>query len=389
MRQLDQTAAGRLDRLLSAAPDPVGVAVSGGSDSLAMLSLAHDWARRNGRRLLVLTVDHGLRSEARQETDHVATVADRHGLDHRILKWGRPVAVQARARQARHGLLAAALREAGGAALLTGHTLDDQRETFLIRARQGSGWYGLGGLDAVAPSPSWPRGRGVTLVRPLLGERRRDLREHLLRAGLGWCEDRSNDDPRFERVRVRHLLAQAPQLSGRVDRVQARLARLRRARQRHLAKLAESRVTAQGDATVRVEDHGLDGEVRRQLVASLVQIAAGTDRPPRGPRLDALLEAFPPGETAPGRTLGGAWIWRVPDALYLARDPGAGAEVRMEDDVWDGRFLRDGDAPELSASTEVMGRRSTQPPDPGTGWRSLLSDRLAHQVACWRGTPFG
>ncbi len=397
MRQLEQALAGRLDRLLGAAPDPLGLAVSGGGDSVALLALIRGWARSRGRRLLVLTVDHGLRPEAKLEAERVAALADRWGLDHRTLRWPAPVAVQARARRARHGLLAAALREAGGAALLTGHTRNDQRETFLMRARQGSGWYGLAGVDIQAPSPAWPAGRGVTLVRPLLDLTRHALRRHLAGAGLAWSEDPSNEDPAFERVRMRRMLAEAPNLAGRIDRVQVDLARLRRARQRCLAELAAERVDCPPGGPMTFRDSGLDEALRRHLVAELVQIVAGTARRPDGAGLASLLEALPPGHTAPGRTLGGAWIWRRPDALHLARDPGAAADARIVDGVWDGRFLYDGPAPlpvadpggQDGQARASAGGRTSGPPGPQARWRCLLASRLAHRVACWRGTPFG
>jgi len=179
---LQQRFNARLDRLAACLPagGPLGVAVSGGSDSMALLTLAEGWARVRRSGLLALTVDHGLRQGSAREAAAVAAHCRARGIDHRTLSWqAGPAtrtpardrrAVQATARQARHALLAGALRAAGGKWLLMGHTGDDQIETFLMRARQGSGWYGLGGMDPVSVSPAWPEGRGVFLVRPLLGE---------------------------------------------------------------------------------------------------------------------------------------------------------------------------------------------------------------------------
>ena len=124
------------DRLCGTASGPIGIAVSGGSDSLALLVLAHDWAARAGRDLMAFTVDHRLRPEAADEARHVAGICAHLGIGHQTLTWETPVSKQALARRARHGLMAAALRARGGARLLLGHTSDDQCETFLMRARQ-------------------------------------------------------------------------------------------------------------------------------------------------------------------------------------------------------------------------------------------------------------
>ena len=88
------------DRLCGTGPGPVGIAVSGGSDSLALLVLAKAWSDRTGRPLIALTVDHRLRPEAADEARFVAEICARIGVDHQTLVWDRPVAKQALARRA-------------------------------------------------------------------------------------------------------------------------------------------------------------------------------------------------------------------------------------------------------------------------------------------------
>ncbi|HVY33064.1 MAG TPA: tRNA lysidine(34) synthetase TilS, partial [Caulobacteraceae bacterium] len=162
----------RLDRQSRA---PLAVAFSGGGDSLALLILARAWAQGAGRPVLALTVDHGLQAQSADWTRRAAETAERLGVGFRALKWEgeKPAAgVPAAAREARHGLIAEAARRAGAEVILVGHTLDDQLENALMRAAGQR----LGALREWSPSPVWPQGRGLFQFRPLLAQRRADLR---------------------------------------------------------------------------------------------------------------------------------------------------------------------------------------------------------------------
>ncbi|MBN9478633.1 MAG: hypothetical protein J0I52_00200, partial [Bordetella sp.] len=179
----------RLDgRLNHAGSEPVALALSGGGDSLALLDLAAAWARARGRRLLALTVDHDLNPDSAAWTRFAAEAARAAGADWRGLIWidarGGP-GVPARARAARHALLAEAARETGARVILTGHTADDVAEGDWMRAEGAM----LGRLREASPSPVWPEGRGLLLLRPVLGETRETLRAHLRARGLTWLED--------------------------------------------------------------------------------------------------------------------------------------------------------------------------------------------------------
>ena len=193
----------RLDPTL---PGPVAVGFSGGGDSLALLLAARAWARTAGRPLLALTVDHGLNPQSRSWTCQAETIAAALGVRFQALAWegDKPRAgLQAAARRARHALLAAAAREAGASVLLLGHTRDDVGEARWMRA-QGSS---VGSPREWSPSPAWPEGRGVFLLRPFLDVGRVELRQMLAPAGLAWIEDPANDDIRFLRTLARRAAA--------------------------------------------------------------------------------------------------------------------------------------------------------------------------------------
>lgn len=197
----------RLDaRLLHDSAVPLALALSGGGDSVALLHLAADWAARRGRGILALTVDHGLDPSSALWTTFAETTARGLGADWQGLNWTgtKPeTGLPAAARTARHALLAEAARAAGARVILMAHTADDVTEGDWMRG-QGAP---LGRLREWAPSPAWPEGRGLMLLRPLLGVARADLREFLGAHAASWVDDPANQDPRFHRARARTALA--------------------------------------------------------------------------------------------------------------------------------------------------------------------------------------
>src|SRR6266481_8238852 len=162
---LSASDAKRLFANWKAAPAIV-LAVSGGPDSVALMWLAARWRRSlaRGPKLVVVTVDHGLRPEAAREAREVKRQATALALTHRTLRWrgAKPkTGLPAAARDARYRLLAQAARATGATHVLTAHTRDDQAETLLMRLLRGSG---IGGLAAMARESERD---GVLLARPL------------------------------------------------------------------------------------------------------------------------------------------------------------------------------------------------------------------------------
>ena len=183
--------------------EKLGLAVSGGPDSLALMLLAARWRRPGRPELFVYTVDHGLRPEAAAEAAMVVSEAHARGLPARSLRWDgdKPTTgIQAAARKARYRLMAEAMARDGVAILATAHHLGDQAETVLMRLAHGSGIEGLRGMDALSLV------EGCDVVRPLLGVRPEVLREVVSDAGLSPAHDPSNQDENYERVRWRLML---------------------------------------------------------------------------------------------------------------------------------------------------------------------------------------
>jgi len=327
------------DELMTHASAPVCVAFSGGSDSLALLHLAEAWGRRAGRQIVALTVNHRLNPQSADWTAAAGAAATRLGVRWLELVWSSDKPTQglpAAARAARHALLAGAARDLSGRVVLMGHTADDVAESALIRTDTP----GHGRLRPWSPSPAWPEGRGVFLLRPLLAARRTDLRAWLSDQGLHWLEDPANADPRFARSRARAYLANGEwgdeDLS--ISDGDASVRRL----------AGEATVTVDGRLVVsRKALAGAPLDAVRRVVSAALVCVGGGDRPPRGDSLIRLIDAIASGDGI-ASTLSGARIVGVDadDAIMFGRDAGerlrGGLEALAlepgEAGVFDGRF---------------------------------------------------
>jgi tRNA(Ile)-lysidine synthase len=296
----DPTLVTRLKAALDALSGPeakLGLAVSGGPDSLTLLLLAA--AARPGL-VEAATVDHGLRPESRTEAEMVAGVCERLGIPHAILtvEWeNKPEsAFQERARAERYRLLGQWLKDRELAALVTAHHLDDQAETLLMRLARGSGVRGLAGMRPVSPVP----GDGGRLIRPVLSWPRTELEQVCAAAGLTPAADPTNADENFERVRVRKALAEADWLDPKaLARSAANLGAADRAIE--WAAVQEwGRSVSEGDGAIVYRPGSAPREIRRRIAArAILQLASeGTSQELRGRELDRLLPLLGAGKRA-------------------------------------------------------------------------------------------
>ncbi|MEF3368072.1 tRNA lysidine(34) synthetase TilS [Methylocystis sp. 9N] len=178
------------------------LAVSGGPDSIALMTLCAQWRLRDAHDIAVATVDHGLRQESRAEARQVGRWAKAQGFKHHLLTWegAKPkTRIQERARDARYALLVDCARRIGAQAIVAAHHAEDQAETILFRLTRGSGVAGLAGMAPIA------RCGDVALTRPLLGFRKGELEDICARAGQTFFRDPSNADESYARVRLRKL----------------------------------------------------------------------------------------------------------------------------------------------------------------------------------------
>ena len=187
----------------------LGIAVSGGPDSVALLLLAN---AAFPTCVEAATVDHGLRPQSGAEADWVARLCDGLNIPHRMLPVSvSPGNLQSKARDARYAALAVWAAERELPAIATAHHADDQAETLLMRLNRASGIDGLAGIRERLEMPYDGFGQGTAfwLIRPLLGFRRSELISVVDGAGQAFVSDPSNVDDSYDRVRMRKVLSQA------------------------------------------------------------------------------------------------------------------------------------------------------------------------------------
>jgi len=323
-------------------PERLGVAVSGGSDSLALLTLLNDWRATGGPELHAVTVDHGLRPEAAEEARMVARLCEGWTIPHTTLHWSGWTGtgnLPDAARRARYGLMAHWAAETGVPAIAVAHTADDQAETFLMRLARAAG---LDGLSAMAPR--WQHG-GITFLRPVLHATREELRKVLRGRGIGWADDPTNADTAYERVRARQVLETLAPLgieAATLAEVAGNLAAARHVIDTQVAFAARNvaRIEA-GDVLLdRTALARLEPEITRRLLQKAILWISGADYPPRGPALTRAMRAIAAGDSV---TLHGCRFIARADTLRITREEQAVAGLTARPgELWDGRWRLSG-----------------------------------------------
>lgn len=297
--------------------DRIGIAVSGGPDSLALLLLAH--AAANGR-IEAATVDHGLRPGSSAEAAMVQAFSEQLGVPHRTLTiaWSEKpqTALQERSRLERYRLLAEWASERQLQALATGHHLDDQAETFVMRLARGTGVRGLAGMRPKATVP----GSDLPLIRPLLGWRRSEVEEICRAAGVRPVLDPSNEDESFERVRVRNALRNDPLLDPNAIAASAAHLGQAEAALEWATSVEWSQKVENGNSEIVYRPTDAPIEIRRRIIArAVLQLASeGGGAELRGREFETLIDALVEGRGATVRgvmcTGGSSWRFRVAPA---------------------------------------------------------------------------
>jgi len=307
---------------------PIVLALSGGGDSIALMTLLSHWAlddrrSRTKHSLHALIVDHGLRSGSAGEAKNTAALARSAGWNAHILKWsgGKPTSnIEDAARKARYALMGKWCRLHKARCLFVGHTRNDVAETFLLRLGRGSGVDGLSAMRAVAPYPFEGFGE-LSVLRPLLDFGREELRAYLQKECIGWREDPMNKDPRFARTRIRELMP-ALEAAGvsqrRIYDAACHLARAREALEDDMDTFLRTHTTINisGNALVdRDALHAAPREIGLRALSKLISEVSGTQYRPRFERLLALYSGLCNTTKFRARTLQGCRIGPAPKRL--------------------------------------------------------------------------
>lgn len=327
---------------------PVGVAVSGGSDSIAMLRLL---AERFP--VSAVTVDHGLRDGSAAEARFVAETCARLAIPHDILRWSGPQPtgnLMDQARRARLALIGGWAARHGIEHVALGHTSDDQAETFLMRVARSSGLEGLSGM----------RGRfvaeGVTWHRPLLQIRRETLRDYLREIKQIWIDDPSNENTRFDRVKMRNALKTLSPLGltpETIGAVVAHLATAESALQSRVADEVARHVRCdRGDILIDAPafQSGIEPELRRRVMNAALLWVSRADYAPRAAKLAGFLSH--PRDC----TLHGCRILVDEAKIRITREANAVVTLRVQTgQIWDRWELMPDAPPPLSAYIGALG----------------------------------
>lgn len=327
----------------------IGLAVSGGADSVALMLLVQRWAAclEAPPVLHVYSVDHGLRPEAAGEVAIVVGVAEQLGLRATGLTWtaAKPRSgLQEAARSARYRLIGAAMAQDGVSVLLTAHHRTDQAETVLMRLAHGSGIEGLRGMTPVAMV------EGVRVHRPLLDVDPASLRDLVAEAGLTPVSDPSNDDPHYERVRWRQAMPRLSELGLDPATIATFASRMAEADEA-IAQMADAcfseLVRLDGFGAARLEQAafvGLSAAVSTRLLGRVLNIVGGRQKPRALGQVERLREDLVNGTIAKGSTVLGCVVRTKGDAVVVAREPGRAVPrdailAPRGELVWDERFL--------------------------------------------------
>lgn len=363
----------------AAPPARVGVAVSGGSDSMAMLHLMARAAPQAGWSLNAVTVDHRLRPAAADEAAFVGRICAGLGVPHDVLVWDHgDIAgnLMQAARAARYGLMAGWARDRALDLVTLAHTADDQAETFLMGLARASGLDGLTGMRqefAVG---------GVRFRRPFLMQTRADLRGYLTRHGLPWVDDPSNDDDRFTRVRARRAMKALKPLGITVDRLSGVIANLSSAQavvQQAVARTAAEIVSEKAGALSFAHRPFRTNfpDMKRRLLIAMVRWIGGGQHPPRETKLQALERALDDQKDA---TLGGVRFRWTGETCWVSREARACGGPVAAGQAWDGRWTVEGAQAEVRALGSAGLRQCP-------GWRATGLPRQVLEVTpgLWQG----
>ena len=323
-----------------------GIAVSGGSDSMALFHMLTDWKSSDKPEIIVASIDHGLRSESKLEVEFVKKACEMKKVKHFSLAPSTHLSkiqgnLQDNARSARYTLLRNWAIAKNLQCILLGHTLDDQEENLLIRFFRGSGVDGLVSMEEMVARNE------VLWMRPLLKFRKEDLRKYLRNNNYSWVDDPSNHDDKYKRVRMRKLLKQlksnnliTPNFVKTADHM------LRASKLSREIAISNSKTLLSfndvGQISFKVEKFSkLFEDSRYRILAGIVSWFSGSFYKPRFSQLENVYNKIL-NVNITGSTLGGTVFKKKNGIVTVTRELGSIEEkflVKNKKFIWDNRWL--------------------------------------------------
>lgn len=315
------------------------VAVSGGADSLALLSLMSIWAKENRSKLIVMTVDHNLRPESKVECQYVRNFSQSLGHDCITFSWDHQnnlSNIQARAREGRYHLMTDACNKLSILNLVTAHHFDDEIENFCIKQERKSGILGLSSSNINFYN-------NIRIIRPLFNIHKQELVDYLIANNIKWFEDESNASSKYQRNRIRLFLSQNENSKKEIILQQLKV--------NDQAEQLKHQLIAAIAHSVSINDFGfakinllnileLSKEIRLQLINFVLTVISGNKKVPRFRSATIILAKLEEGSQFIN-TLHGCIIKKIQDTLLIYREFGKNHPnnvILTKDVIWDSRF---------------------------------------------------
>ena len=324
-----------------------GIAVSGGSDSMALFHILTDWKSDNKPKIFVASIDHGLRSESKSEVEFVKKICETKKIEHVALTPDMHLSkvkgnLQNNARSARYQLLKNWAISKNLQCVLIGHTLDDQEENLLMRFFRGSGVDGLAGMEKKSVR------NGILWVRPLLKVRKEELRNYLRNRSYRWIDDPSNCDDKYQRIKIRKLLQQlrstrliSPNFVKTTDHM-LRASKLSREIAVSNAKTILS-FNDVGQIIFKAEKFTkLSEDTQYRIIAGIISWFSGRFYKPRFSQLEKIHHEVIYAKNLKGVMLGGTVFKKRNGIVTVMRELAAVKEnyfIENEKFIWDNRWL--------------------------------------------------
>ena len=324
-----------------------GIAVSGGSDSMALLHILTDWESAAKPNIFVASIDHGLRSESISEVEFVKKICEKKKVEHVSLAPHTKLSkaqgnLQDNARSARYQLLEKWAISKNLQCILIGHTLDDQEENLLMRFFRGSGVDGLVSMEEVVIRNE------ILWIRPLLKSRKEDLRNYLRNNNYSWIDDPSNFDDKYQRVKVRTLLQQLKSnniIASNFVKTADHMLRASKLSKETAISSSKSLLSCNGVGQITFEGRKfskLFEDTQYRILAGIISWFSGVFYKPRFSQLENLHRKIISDRNLAGATLGGTVFKKKNGIVTVTRELASVKEDHLIKDqklIWDNRWL--------------------------------------------------
>jgi len=336
-----------ISNLASLKLNSCGIAVSGGSDSMALLHILTDWESAAKPNIFVASIDHGLRSESISEVEFVKKICEKKKVEHVSLAPHTKLSkaqgnLQDNARSARYQLLENWAISKNLQCILIGHTLDDQEENLLMRFFRGSGVDGLVSMEEVVIRNE------ILWIRPLLKSRKEDLRNYLRNNNYSWIDDPSNFDDKYQRVKVRTLLQQLKSnniIASNFVKTADHMLRASKLSKETAISSSKSLLSCNGVGQITFEGRKfskLFEDTQYRILAGIISWFSGVFYKPRFSQLENLHRKIISDRNLAGATLGGTVFKKKNGIVTVTRELASVKEDHLIKDqklIWDNRWL--------------------------------------------------